>query len=49
MLGELATQRNFDQATRVGIATWMGLLFGTIAKLVTSLVMVGIFVFAYFF
>ncbi|WP_281784001.1 DUF456 domain-containing protein [Sinimarinibacterium flocculans] len=49
VLGELATQRNFDQATRVGIATWMGLLFGTIAKLVTSLVMVGIFVFAYFF
>ncbi|MES0873223.1 DUF456 domain-containing protein [Sinimarinibacterium thermocellulolyticum] len=48
VLGELATQRNFDHATRVGIATWMGLLFGTIAKLVTSLVMVGIFVFAYF-
>lgn len=49
VLGELAAQRNFDHATRVGIATWMGLLFGAIAKLVVSLVMVGIFVFAYFF
>lgn len=49
VLGELAAQRNLDQATRVGIATWLGLLFGTIAKLVVSLVMVGIFVFAYFF
>lgn len=49
VLGELAAQRNLDHATRVGIATWLGLLFGTIAKLVVSLVMVGIFVFAYFF
>ena len=49
VLGELATRRNFDHATRVGIATWMGLLFGAIAKLVVSLVMVGIFAFAYFF
>lgn len=49
VLGELASQRDFDRATRVGIATWLGLLFGTIAKLAISMVMVGIFVFAYFF
>lgn len=47
--GELAAQRRFDQATRVGIATWMGLLFGTIAKLALALTMLGVFVAAYVF
>ncbi len=49
VVGELAAQRNLDRATKVGIATWMGLLFGTIVKLAMSLTMIGIFVFAYFF
>lgn len=49
MLGELSARRNLHQATQVGVATWMGLLFGTLTKLVVSLVMIGIFVFALVF
>jgi hypothetical protein len=30
----------------VGVATWLGLLFGTFVKLVISFVMIGLFVFA---
>ena len=46
--GEMAARGDLRQATDVGVATWMGLLFGTIAKLALSLTMVGIFVAAYF-
>lgn len=49
VVGELAARRSFNQATNVGIATWLGLLFGTLAKLALSLTMLGIFVFAYLF
>lgn len=48
VVGELAAQRTVEQAAVVGVATWLGLLFGTIAKLALSLAMVGIFLFAYF-
>ena len=48
VLGELSARRSLGQATNVGIATWMGLLFGTLAKLALSLAMLGIFIFAYF-
>jgi uncharacterized protein YqgC (DUF456 family) len=37
-----------DQAMDVGIATWMGFLFGTLAKIALSLAMIGMFVGAYF-
>ena len=46
--GELAARGRVGQAMDVGVATWMGLLFGTLAKLALSLAMVGIFVAAYF-
>jgi uncharacterized protein len=46
--GELAARGRLGQAMDVGVATWMGLLFGTLAKLALSLAMVGIFVAAYF-
>ncbi len=46
--GEMIARGRLDQAMDVGIATWMGLLFGTLAKLALSLAMVGIFVAAYF-
>ncbi len=49
VVGELAARSTLHQATQVGVATWMGLLFGAITKLVVSLVMVGIFVFALIF
>ncbi len=48
VIGELMARRDMQQATTVGIATWIGLLFGTIAKLALSLTMIGVFVFAYF-
>ncbi len=35
------------QAARVGIATWLGLLFGTVVKLVLTFLMIGIFVAAW--
>ena len=38
----------WQQATRAGIATWMGLLFGTLAKLALVFTMLGVFAFAYF-
>lgn len=46
--GELIARGRMGQAMDVGVATWMGLLFGTLAKLALSLAMVGIFVGAYF-
>ena len=46
--GELLARGNTDRAMDVGIATWMGLLFGTLAKLALSLAMIGVFVGAYF-
>ncbi|MDD3764426.1 MAG: DUF456 family protein [Nevskiales bacterium] len=49
VIGELSARSNMRQAANVGIATWIGLLFGTIAKLALSLAMLGIFVFAYFY
>jgi uncharacterized protein YqgC (DUF456 family) len=45
--GELIARGRMGQAMDVGVATWMGLLFGTLAKLALSLAMVGIFVGAY--
>ncbi len=48
VLGEMAARGKLDQAMNVGVATWMGLLFGTLAKLALSLAMVGIFIAAYF-
>jgi uncharacterized protein YqgC (DUF456 family) len=46
--GELIARGRMDRAMDVGVATWMGLLFGTLAKLALSLAMVGLFVGAYF-
>ncbi len=46
--GEMVARGRFSQAMDVGVATWMGLLLGTLAKLALSLAMVGIFVAAYF-
>lgn len=48
VLGELSARKSAGQATKVGIATWLGLLFGTLAKIALAFAMVGLFVFAYF-
>jgi hypothetical protein len=48
VIGELLSHGEMQRATRAGVATWMGLLFGTLTKLALVFTMIGIFVFAYF-
>ena len=48
VIGELVAQSHVEQATRVGIATWLGLLAGSIAKLALCLTMILVFAFAWF-
>ncbi|MGH8041994.1 MAG: DUF456 domain-containing protein [Rudaea sp.] len=45
--GELSTGRKLNHAARVGIGTWIGLLFGTLAKLALCFTMLGIFALAF--
>ena len=45
--GELISHGKVQQATRAGLATWMGLLFGTLAKLALVFTMLGVFALAY--
>jgi uncharacterized protein YqgC (DUF456 family) len=47
--GELMSHGQMQQATRAGIATWIGLLFGTLAKLALVFTMLGLFALAYIF
>lgn len=48
LTGQLVSGGGFRHSTRVGVATWVGLLFGTIAKLALSFAMLGIFALAWF-
>jgi uncharacterized protein YqgC (DUF456 family) len=43
LLGELASGNSVLRSSHVGVGTWLGLLFGTLLKLVISFVMVGLF------
>lgn len=43
LAGELASGTSVLRSTHVGVGTWLGLLFGTLVKLVISFVMVGLF------
>jgi uncharacterized protein len=43
LLGELVSGNSVLRSAHVGIGTWLGLLFGTLLKLVISFVMVGLF------
>ena len=43
VLGELIARGGFAQAARVGIGTWLGLLFAAVAKLVIAFLMIGTF------
>lgn len=45
-LGEYIARRDQRNALRVGVATWLGLLAGMLAKVVIAFMMVGIFVVA---
>jgi len=43
MLGEFTSGQSILRAAHVGISTWLGLLFGTLVKLVASLMMVALY------
>jgi len=43
VLGELAAGSSVRRSTNVGVNAWLGLIFGTIVKLVSSLMMVALF------
>lgn len=45
--GELVSHGKMEQAARAGVATWLGLLFGTLTKLALVFTMLGLFAFAY--
>lgn len=49
IIGELLSHGQMQQATRAGLATWMGLIFGTLAKLALVFTMLGLFALAYIF
>jgi uncharacterized protein YqgC (DUF456 family) len=42
VLGELSAGNSVLRSTQVGVSTWMGLIFGTLFKLVSSLTMVAL-------
>ncbi|WP_243050111.1 DUF456 family protein [Dyella sp. RRB7] len=46
VLGELASGTSVLRSAHVGVGTWLGLLFGTLVKLVISFMMIGLFAFA---
>jgi len=45
--GELAAGSRAGRAAHVGVGTWIGLLFGTLAKLALCFTMLGVFLFAF--
>ena len=45
--GEYLSRRNWQQAGRVGVGTWIGILLGTAGKLAVIFAMVGLFATAY--
>lgn len=42
-VGEYLAQNNHTRAVKVGVATWVGIMVGLIAKVVLAFMMVGIF------
>jgi uncharacterized protein YqgC (DUF456 family) len=44
LVGEASAGGSITRSTHVGVATWVGLLFGTIAKIALSFTMLGIFI-----
>jgi hypothetical protein len=47
VIGELIARKEMGQAAKVGAATWLGLMFGVLAKLALALTMIGVFVAVY--
>ena len=48
-IGEYLARRDEKHALRVGVATWLGILAGLLAKVVIAFVMIGVFVAALVF
>ena len=48
VIGELIARRRLNQAARVGVATWLGMLLGALAKLSLAITMLGVFFICYF-
>ena len=48
-IGEFMARRSHSGAVRVGIATWLGLLAGMLAKFVLAFMMIGIYIVALLF
>jgi uncharacterized protein YqgC (DUF456 family) len=48
-LGEFAAKRDLIRAGKVGVATWLGLLIGTAAKVAIVFAMLGLFAVALVF
>lgn len=54
VIGELIHRRklaktDLGHATKVGLGTWMGILFGVVLKLALAFAMIGLFLIAWFF
>ncbi|MBW8810152.1 MAG: DUF456 domain-containing protein, partial [Lysobacter sp.] len=49
LIGELIHTRKLDQATKVGVGTWVGILVGTVLKLGLAFAMLGLFAIFWFF
>jgi uncharacterized protein len=47
VIGEYLQHQKLGNAGKVGVATWLGLLFGALAKLALALTMIGVFAIAY--
>lgn len=45
-IGEWMARRDHEAALRVGLATWLGLMAGLVAKVVLAFMMIGVFVVA---
>jgi uncharacterized protein YqgC (DUF456 family) len=48
ILGEFIARQRLDHAAKVGLATWLGMLVGALAKVSLAVTMLGVFVIAYF-
>ena len=49
LVGELLAGSKVEKAAKVGVATWFGLLFGTLAKIALCFTMLGVFLLAFVF
>lgn len=43
-IGEYLARRDHQQALRVGVSTWLGILAGLVAKVVLAFMMIGVFI-----